>query len=94
MRPLLLRAWRLVQDGLQRIGRTARRLLDFSPRAKASVGSFALSVPIEGARALVEHRLKSQQVVLAIDLPPDLPHVNGDPHDIQQVESTPLAPAD
>jgi signal transduction histidine kinase len=75
----------LVQDGLQRIGRTARRLLDFSPRTKATVGSFALSVPVDGARALVEHRLKSQPGELAVDVPHDLPPVNGDPHEIQQV---------
>jgi signal transduction histidine kinase len=74
----------LVQDGLSRIGRTARRLLDFSPRSTAA-GSFRLAVPVEGAKALVEHRLKGQQVELAVDLPADLPPLHGDPHEIQQV---------
>ncbi len=74
----------LVQDGLGRIGRTARRLLDFSPRQIAA-GSFELLTAIEGARGLVEHRAMGQQVELAIDVPAGLPVVRGDVHEIQQV---------
>lgn len=74
----------LVQDGLQRVARTARRLLDFSPRAKAA-GRFSLAVPIDGARALVEHRLQRGPVRFEVALPPDLPEVHGDAHEIQQV---------
>ena len=74
----------LVQDGLQRVARTARRLLDFSPRAKAA-GRFSLAVPIDGARALVEHRLQRSSVRFQLELPADLPEVHGDAHEIQQV---------
>ena len=74
----------LVQDGLQRIGRTARRLLDFSPR-KAAVGTFPLEAAIEGARALVDHRVQKQYVELQIDVAPGLPQVRGDAHELQQV---------
>jgi signal transduction histidine kinase len=74
----------LVLDGLQRIARTARRLLDFSPRAKAP-GSFPVSLPIDGARALVEHRLQRAGVQFTVDVPKDLPPVHGDAHEIQQV---------
>ncbi|MEO6597242.1 MAG: HAMP domain-containing sensor histidine kinase [Planctomycetota bacterium] len=74
----------LVRDGLQRVGRTARRLLDFSPR-DASAGSFSLAKAIDGARDLVEHRLQSQDVQLEIDVQDDLPFVRGDAHEIQQV---------
>ncbi|MFN9706457.1 MAG: sensor histidine kinase [Planctomycetota bacterium] len=42
----------LVQDGLQRIARTARRLLDFSPRS-AQPGRFSVASAVDGARALV-----------------------------------------
>lgn len=74
----------LVQDGLQRIARTARRLLDFSPR-KAAVGSFGVEAAIEGARALVEHRAQRQYATLAVEVAPGLPQVRGDLHEIQQV---------
>ena len=74
----------LVQDGLQRVARTARRLLDFSPR-QAAPGRFPLATAVEGARALVEHRLGRANVELAIALAPDLPLLHGDQHEIQQV---------
>ncbi len=74
----------LVQDGLQRIARTARRLLDFSPRQGAP-GRFAIAAAVDGARALVEHRLQRANVQLDADVPKDLPAVHGDLHEIQQV---------
>jgi signal transduction histidine kinase len=74
----------LVQDGLQRIARTARRLLDFSPRQTVA-GRFEVAAAIEGARALVDHRLQRQRIKLDLDVAPDLPRVHGDAHEIQQV---------
>jgi two-component system NtrC family sensor kinase len=74
----------LVLDGLQRIARTARRVLDFSPRAVVAQ-PFALATAVEGARALVEHRMQRQGVRFHADLPRDLPPVMGDAHEIQQV---------
>jgi len=74
----------LVQDGLQRIGRTTRRLLDFSPRP-ASVGLFKIDTAIEGARALIEHRLVRHGIRLEVQLAPSLPAVRGDAHELQQV---------
>jgi signal transduction histidine kinase len=75
---------KLVQDGLQRIARTTSRLLDFSPR-NVTASRFSLATAIEGARALVEHRLQRQHVSLDVDLAPGLPSVHGDAHEIQQV---------
>jgi signal transduction histidine kinase len=74
----------LVQDGLQRIARTARRLLDFSPR-QAAAGTFAVDAAIEGARALVDHRVQRQYVELVVEVAPGMPQVRGDAHEIQQV---------
>jgi signal transduction histidine kinase len=74
----------LVQDGLQRIARTARRLLDFSPRS-VQAGRFAVAGAVDGARALVEHRAQRANVRFEIDVPADLPPVHGDQHEIQQV---------
>jgi C4-dicarboxylate-specific signal transduction histidine kinase len=46
---------------------------------------FALGDAVEGARALVEHRLRAQGVALDIDVPADLPPLFGDRHEFQQV---------
>jgi len=75
---------RLIQDGLERVGRTARKMLDFSPRRIEPV-SFRLAEALERARALVEHRFKRQQVELNFEQAPDLPPLHGEPQEIQQV---------
>jgi signal transduction histidine kinase len=74
----------LVQDGLQRVARTARRLLDFSPRS-VQAQPFALAAAIESARALVEHRMHRHGVTFAVGIPADLPPLHGDQHEITQV---------
>lgn len=74
----------LVQDGLQRIARTAARLLDFAPRPPSPT-RMAIGRAIDGARALVEHRLQRSGVQFAVELPADLPAVLGDLHELQQV---------
>ncbi|MBL8749606.1 MAG: HAMP domain-containing histidine kinase [Planctomycetes bacterium] len=74
----------LVQEGLQRIGRIARRLLDFSPRP-AAAGAFDVTKAIVGARELVEHRLAREGVEFVMDAAAGLPPVRGDANEIQQV---------
>jgi signal transduction histidine kinase len=74
----------LVQDGLMRIARTTRRLLDFSPRA-AKASEFELGQAVQQAIALVEHRLSRRGVALDLALAADLPRLRGDLHEIQQV---------
>lgn len=74
----------LVRDGLERVGRTTRRMLDFSPR-KIEPERFRLGDAVDGARALVEHRLSFQGVNFDCRLAEDLPALEGDPHEIQQV---------
>ncbi|MCB9876025.1 MAG: HAMP domain-containing protein [Planctomycetes bacterium] len=74
----------LVHDGLTRVARTTRRLLEFSPR-DARPGAFAVRDAAEGAFALVEHRAGQNDVAFRIELPPDLPPVFGDQHELQQV---------
>jgi signal transduction histidine kinase len=74
----------LVRDGLERVGRTTRRMLDFSPR-QIRAERFQLRDAVEGARALVEHRLSAQGLRFDCRLEPDLPALVGDRHEIQQV---------
>jgi signal transduction histidine kinase len=75
---------RLLRDGLERVGRTARKMLDFSPRSVEPV-AFPLAEALERVRALVEHRFKGQHAELRVDQPSDLPPIHGDPQEIQQV---------
>ncbi len=74
----------LVHDGLSRIARTARRLLEFAPK-DARPRPFDVRDAVEGARALVDHRLRQGRVALHVDVADDLPPVHGDAHEIQQV---------
>lgn len=74
----------LVQDGLQRISRTASKVLGFSPRS-IEPQTFRLQVPVEGARALCEHRMQQQGVQFSAHVPAELEPLRGDPHEIQQV---------
>ncbi|MCA8956411.1 MAG: HAMP domain-containing histidine kinase [Planctomycetes bacterium] len=75
---------RLIQEGLERVARTARKMLDFSPKVLDAV-AFDVAVAVDGARALIEHRLRAEHVTLTVDLAPGLPRLSGDPHEIQQV---------
>lgn len=74
----------LLQDGLSRVARTARKVLDFSPK-QAEARAFALKTCVEGARSLCEHRLSKSGVTLSIKGVDSAPAVFGDPHEIQQV---------
>lgn len=74
----------LVRDGLERVARIARRVLDFSPKQLRPV-PFRLEDAIEGARALVEHRLARSGTAVVVELADDLPLLVGDRHEFQQV---------
>jgi signal transduction histidine kinase len=74
----------LLQDGLQRVARTARKVLDFSPKQVAA-RPFFLRGCIEGARSLCDHRMQRLGVVMRVDGVLELPEAIGDPHEIQQV---------
>ena len=74
----------LIREGLERVSRTARKVLDFSPR-QIEPTPFAVHTVIEGARSLVDHRLRRQGVAFTADLPDHLPLLVGDAHEIQQV---------
>jgi signal transduction histidine kinase len=74
----------LIRDGLQRVGDIARKVLDFSPRRLQPM-AFRLERAVEGARALVEHRLRRHGIELEVDVAPDVGELMGEPHEIQQV---------
>lgn len=74
----------LVRDGLERVAKIARRVLDFSPKQVQPV-PFPLLAAIDGARALVEHRLHRLGVTVDVAIEPELPLLVGDRHEFQQV---------
>jgi signal transduction histidine kinase len=74
----------LLQDGLARVARTARKVLDFSPKS-AAARPFALKSCVEGARALCEHRMQRDSVQLRVVGLDAAPLAFGDAHEIQQV---------
>ena len=74
----------LVADGLERVAAIARRVLDFSPQ-QIEAAPFSVVEAVEGARALVEHRCRDENVELRLALAADLPGLVGDRHEIQQV---------
>src|SRR5690606_7097880 len=74
----------LIREGLERVGKIARRVLDFSPR-QVQATDFPIAQAIDGARALLDHRLAREGIEFTVDLAPDLPPVHGDPHEMQQV---------
>lgn len=75
----------LVKDGLSRVARTTRRMLEFAPK-DAKSAAFDVGTAIAGAYALVEHRCQQGNVSFSVDAPSgELPHVYGDAHEIQQV---------
>jgi signal transduction histidine kinase len=75
---------KLVQDGLARVARTTRRMLEFAPK-DAQSASFDVVTAIVGAHALVEHRCEQSNVAFAIEPSAELPLVYGDAHEVQQV---------
>lgn len=74
----------LVQDGLARVARTTRRMLEFAPK-DAEPHAFDVVQAIDGAYALVEHRCQESGVTFEVESPEALPFVDGDAHEIQQV---------
>lgn len=78
---------KLVQDGLARVARTTRRMLEFAPKDAESAG-FDVVDAIASAHALVEHRCQQENVAFAMEPAAEtlqLPPVYGDAHEIQQV---------
>jgi len=74
----------LVAEGLERVRGIARKVLDFSPRQIQPM-PFAVAEALRAAHALVEHRMRNDNVELRLDMPADLPRISGDRHEIQQV---------
>ncbi len=73
----------LVADGLDRVRAIVQRMLQFGPRSFEPRPA-SLKEAVESAAAFLSHSLRAKEVDLRIELPEDLPAVNGNPVELQQ----------
>ena len=73
----------LVADGLERVRAIVQRMLQFGPRTFEPRPT-NLKEAVEGAAAFLSHTFKAKDVALQMELPADLPLVNGNPMELQQ----------
>ncbi len=75
----------MLQEGLGRINRTVRQLLDFGREARPQLARTALTPIVHRCLALVEHELAARKIACALSLDPALPELVADPHQLEQV---------
>ncbi len=74
-----------IADASARIDRTLRELLDFARPAPARVGPVSLAAVVEAAVRLARVQPRFRRMEVALDLPSDLPPVQGEEHRLTQV---------
>jgi two-component system NtrC family sensor kinase len=73
----------LVSEGLERVRAIVQRMLQFGPRTFEPRPS-SLKEAVDSAAAFLSHAFKAKDVALQVELPADLPAVNGNPVELQQ----------
>jgi len=74
-----------MEDGLRRVQKIVRQLLDFSQQHEPELSSTDINVVIERVLVLTNHALLANQIRLDKQLPPDLPELMVDRHMLEQV---------
>ena len=75
----------LMHGAVDRIGQIIRGLLDFSRQRELKLAAVAVPDVLTTAVPLVAYRLEKNGIDIDVDLPPDLPQVVGDQHQLEQV---------
>jgi signal transduction histidine kinase len=75
----------MLQEGLGRIGRTVRQLLDFAREVRPQLTRTALAPLVHRCLALLEHELAARRISSAVSVDPALPPLVADPHQLEQV---------
>ena len=75
----------MLQEGLGRIGRTVRQLLDFAREVRPQLTRTALAPLVHRCLALLEHELAARRISSAVSVDPALPGLVADPHQLEQV---------
>ncbi|MBI2876188.1 MAG: HAMP domain-containing protein [Candidatus Tectomicrobia bacterium] len=76
---------RVIIAETERIASLIRQLLDFSCPQRPQLKEIDLNRLLRGIFKLMEHQISKRQVRLEAHLQPDLPPIQGDPHQLQQV---------
>jgi two-component system NtrC family sensor kinase len=84
-RQRLIERLQVIERESRRSGDIVKNLLTFARQAPRKVSSQSLNVLVERAIAVIRHRLELQQVRLEVALQPDLPSLECDEGQIQQV---------
>ena len=75
----------MLLEGLGRIGRTVRQLLDFAREAKPQLVQTRLRALLRRCLTLMEHQSAARQVSFSLAPDGHLPEIQADPHQIEQV---------
>ena len=75
----------MLQEGLERIGRTVGQLLNFAREAKPQVTRVSLRPLLERCLTLLGHEITARQVATSLRLDGRVSDILGDPHQLEQV---------
>jgi PAS domain S-box-containing protein len=75
---------RIISEG-ERVATIVRSLLSFAHEDGETMGPVSLPTILESCLALIQAQLKKDGIILALDVPSDLPLVWGNSHQLQQV---------
>lgn len=75
----------MLQEGLSRIGRTIRQLLDFARETKPQLTRTHFPPLLHRSMALLEHELAAKKISCSLSTESGLPAVLADPHQLEQV---------
>ncbi len=75
----------MLQEGLGRIGRTVRQLLDFAHEAKPKMTQTDLVPLLRRCVALLEHELKARKISSSLSADPGLPALLADSQQLEQL---------
>ncbi len=83
--PELAEAVERIAGAAARIDRTVRELLDFARPAAPALLPIDLAAPLQAALRLARVQARFREVEVALELPPGLPRVRADEHQLSQV---------
>lgn len=75
---------RIIKEG-KRVGTIAHKLLDFAKQGEEEVEAAELAVIVDDCISLIGHQLKKDGIILEKDLPDNLPQVQCNSQQVQQV---------
>src|SRR5574340_1287290 len=75
----------MLQDGLSRIARTVRQLLDFARESPPRMSRVNVGLLLERCLSLLAHELAERKIACSRSLSAELPEISADPQQLEQV---------